>query len=654
MGHEKTVTFFLSSALCAFLAFGVTGSVASGFSLAVRSPGTMLTLFALGSCFCSFLWLQKKGGFGILCLMALCAGFLSQPGPARQQILSFLYRISCVYNRAYGWGHLPTPAALAESADIPLALMGIGNILAVSRCLCRKGSSLPPMLTVIIPLALCLVVTNTVPGEAYLFPVFTVSSLLILTATVRQSSRAEGNRLILMLMLPVLTFYLCLFLAIPKEGYVNHSKELLPRFQSLLSRLPEKPDTSLFLTLSEKPELDLSRAGPRSPSQSHVLTVTASFTGDLYLRGQSYDRYTGTGWDSAAVSEIFSPEGDATETVRIHAAVSRNLLYLPYYPAESFLLAEGFVPNSQNLKDYTIPCNPQPVGSGIPLSGTDQQRYTDLPSKTLEGALEILSGVLPENAGQAQTVQAITAWVKNTAQYDLNTPKMPETAEDFALWFLEESDTGYCTHFAAGAVVLLRAAGIPARYVTGYLVPAQAGEPVTVTQSQAHAWAEYYDSAQGLWRVLEATPGYAPEAAEMIPAPPQTPPVPVSPPRSTQDTPLPLPQEKAARWPLLLLLLPVPECLRWIRRKRRKYLLSRGTPNEQALRRWQLVCRFAALLPLPIPEELEQLTLKARFSQHTLTAEELSRYDRWFRSARQKLQTMPWYRRLWNRYRHAI
>ncbi len=65
--------------------------------------------------------------------------------------------------------------------------------------------------------------------------------------------------------------------------------------------------------------------------------------------------------------------------------------------------------------------------------------------------------------------------------------------------FLFERRVGFCEHFAQAFVVLLRAAGVPARIVTGY----QGGRenPLdgvwTVRQSDAHAWAEYWVAGRG-------------------------------------------------------------------------------------------------------------------------------------------------------------
>ncbi|RAR79722.1 transglutaminase superfamily protein [Paracidovorax anthurii] len=73
------------------------------------------------------------------------------------------------------------------------------------------------------------------------------------------------------------------------------------------------------------------------------------------------------------------------------------------------------------------------------------------------------------------------------------------TADTF--WF--DRKAGFCEHIASAFVVLLRAAGIPARIVTGY----QGGERNgvdgywTVRQADAHAWTEVWLAGQGWVRV---------------------------------------------------------------------------------------------------------------------------------------------------------
>ena len=79
----------------------------------------------------------------------------------------------------------------------------------------------------------------------------------------------------------------------------------------------------------------------------------------------------------------------------------------------------------------------------------------------------------------------------------------PELGRNSVDEFLFETRRGFCEHYASAFVFLMRAAGIPARVVTGY----QGGEmnPLSdyliVRQSEAHAWAEVWQAGEGWVRV---------------------------------------------------------------------------------------------------------------------------------------------------------
>jgi protein-glutamine gamma-glutamyltransferase len=87
----------------------------------------------------------------------------------------------------------------------------------------------------------------------------------------------------------------------------------------------------------------------------------------------------------------------------------------------------------------------------------------------------------------------------------------PDTIDEFWL----DRRAGFCEHFAAGFVVMLRAMGVPARVVTGY----QGSDPTPVDgfyivrQSSAHAWAEYWQEGAG-WQRADPTAAVAPERIE--------------------------------------------------------------------------------------------------------------------------------------------
>ncbi|MCH7342304.1 DUF3488 and transglutaminase-like domain-containing protein [Pelomonas sp. CA6] len=84
----------------------------------------------------------------------------------------------------------------------------------------------------------------------------------------------------------------------------------------------------------------------------------------------------------------------------------------------------------------------------------------------------------------------------------------PHRVDEF--WF--DRRQGFCEHFAAAFVVLMRSAGVPARVVTGF----QGADPqlsdgyLVVRMSQAHAWAEYWLEGEG-WQRVDPTAAVAPE-----------------------------------------------------------------------------------------------------------------------------------------------
>lgn len=122
-----------------------------------------------------------------------------------------------------------------------------------------------------------------------------------------------------------------------------------------------------------------------------------------------------------------------------------------------------------------------------------------------------------------QRVQAVLRrFATGGYSYTLQPPLLGSDAVDE---FLFDTRAGFCEHYAGAFVVLMRAAGIPARVVTGY----QGGElnPIdgylTVRQSDAHAWGEVWLPRLG-WIRVDPTAAVAPDRiqrnlAQALPAP---------------------------------------------------------------------------------------------------------------------------------------
>jgi transglutaminase-like putative cysteine protease len=104
-----------------------------------------------------------------------------------------------------------------------------------------------------------------------------------------------------------------------------------------------------------------------------------------------------------------------------------------------------------------------------------------------------------------QRLEAARGWfLAGGFRYDTRPGQLPE--RDGLDTFLFETRSGFCGHYASAFTALMRAAGVPARVVTGYLggewvVPLGGTPFLEVRQSHAHAWSEVWLPEAGWQRV---------------------------------------------------------------------------------------------------------------------------------------------------------
>jgi len=130
-----------------------------------------------------------------------------------------------------------------------------------------------------------------------------------------------------------------------------------------------------------------------------------------------------------------------------------------------------------------------------------RQRALQLPADAAPRARQLAQRWRAAGGGPRAVVHRALAWFgANGFAYTLSPPALSGDPVDD---FLFGTRAGFCEHYASAFVVLMRAAGIPARVVTGYL----GGETDTlggymiVRQSDAHAWAEVWLDGAGWVRV---------------------------------------------------------------------------------------------------------------------------------------------------------
>jgi transglutaminase-like putative cysteine protease len=151
---------------------------------------------------------------------------------------------------------------------------------------------------------------------------------------------------------------------------------------------------------------------------------------------------------------------------------------------------------------------------GLDISDAAWTRALDLPDDINPRARSLAMGWANRGLGDAAIVQeALQRFRQEPFVYTLQPPKLGDQAVDD---FLFNTRRGFCEHYASAFVFLMRAAGIPARVVTGY----QGGEYNAVgnywivRQRDAHAWAEVWLEGEG-WRRVDPTAAVAPTRVEL-------------------------------------------------------------------------------------------------------------------------------------------
>ncbi|MFL5307250.1 MAG: DUF3488 and DUF4129 domain-containing transglutaminase family protein [Polyangia bacterium] len=153
---------------------------------------------------------------------------------------------------------------------------------------------------------------------------------------------------------------------------------------------------------------------------------------------------------------------------------------------------------------------PEPIG---PASLDARARIANLEVPDELRDVKTLGAHLGGGQDLRARVAAITGWLRAGHGYTTKPPAPPKGTDPVSN-FLFAAPEGHCEYFASAAVLLLRAAGIPARYVTGFRGGEwnALGHYVAVRGDRAHAWAEAFLPDAG-WVRVDATPPGAPLAA---------------------------------------------------------------------------------------------------------------------------------------------
>ena len=681
----------LLHALLAFIVsiFGVL-CVITTYEFTCNLPQTVgLCLFF--SCAASALCYVPKGKWALAALFLLSFRQLWILG-LEQHTEAVIWYVSVVLEKAYDTGFLIWWTDSNHlHRDTTAFFMAIGSLSAAATALgLSKNRAWGGILMGLLTLVPSLLFTDISPAPLCLLGLLLGIFTLFLSRLVRRHDPAKATIFTLRTLVSTVVALAILAACFPPGSYkapdfsgfeqwIDDLRQLLPTDPSLP---PDTPPGTIpggnggGSGLADKVALD--RVNSKTFSYRFAFNITSSESGWQYLREGSYATYTGKTWYADRGKSTMIPEDfllGEKQQVRLDTYKTLKYRLTPYY-LDRLSLDNGKLVNTDErilydfgyhslAPDWQEKWRASYVDSAVSsLQWEGDSAYLALPESTRAGLTSILETLQLDGSMNAlDTANIIAAYVKSSASYNLRSGKMPSSEEDFALWFLEDADVGYCIHFATAATVLLRAAGIPARYVTGYLVKVTAGMERVVYAGNAHAWVEYWLPGFG-WAVLEVTPGSTeplpsePTAPSTMPTEPPTEPStaptepPTEPPTGPTDAPTspstkptiprdptapgyPDDHPKPPTWLLELLktLLGMASvCLLLLLQRRLRIALRlrkfhTGEPNAQALKRWQHTCLLARLRKTAPPAELKALANKAKFSQHCLSQRELRRFD---------------------------
>jgi hypothetical protein len=121
---------------------------------------------------------------------------------------------------------------------------------------------------------------------------------------------------------------------------------------------------------------------------------------------------------------------------------------------------------------------------------------------------QVASDLGLKKMSERQAIRALEKFFSDNFTYSLTVNNRRQSIKTPLGTFLTETHSGHCEYFATATVLLLRAAGIPARYAVGFAAPesARKGNTYLLRQRHSHAWALAYHAENHTWEEVDTTP----------------------------------------------------------------------------------------------------------------------------------------------------
>jgi transglutaminase-like putative cysteine protease len=140
------------------------------------------------------------------------------------------------------------------------------------------------------------------------------------------------------------------------------------------------------------------------------------------------------------------------------------------------------------------------------LSPEQLRTYLEVPASISPRVRDLALKITQSRALPLSKVAAVTEWLRSTHKYTTDLKRNADIVDPLED-FLFHEDAGHCEYFATATAILLRIAGIPTRYVNGFLGGEwnDMSKHITVRDNRAHSWTEAYLGPMG-WVRVDSTP----------------------------------------------------------------------------------------------------------------------------------------------------
>lgn len=300
----------------------------------------------------------------------------------------------------------------------------------------------------------------------------------------------------------------------------------LSRLQTWLdSVVPDWLSASGSVTDPYRSATDIGYIGELKRSDKILLRVTTDgkFKPPILLHRASYDTYAGSGWIARngafavleahpdAATWLLGPgQPAAVLTVHDRAPQPNPVLSLPTGALRIESLAASQIKRNPlgavqaeyqpGFFSYHVQYDPAAALDGPP---TEADRI--VPRAEQKVFARLAATLVADQPGPEQALEKVKTYFANNFRY-ATYQKQPSGAPTPLADFLLNTRAGHCEYFASATVLLLRAAGIPARYATGFSTQEYSTleNAYLVRERHAHAWAKAY--VNGAWRDVDTTP----------------------------------------------------------------------------------------------------------------------------------------------------